>query len=704
MTENDPWFERELQKVDRELLEVEKQLSKLTIKRRKLLELKESLKNKQLQKKAQELSSQDWEGEEYPWSAKVREILKKTFKLRDFRPQQLRTINAILSKQDVLLLAPTGGGKSLCFQLPACVTSGITIVISPLLSLCEDQIWSLARLGIDARMLNSTTDKESSSTIHKLLSEKGSNCPMKLLYVTPERLAKSKRFMNCLQKAHGFKKLDRFAIDEVHCCSQWGHDFRPDYKFLGTLKTLFPDIPILGVTATATQKVIADVQKMLNIKHSLLFSAPFNRPNLYYHVLEKPSEKEKVIELLADLLKNRYKGMSGIIYTFSIKDAEELTSELLQRDIRVRPYHANLDSDKRTRIHSRWLNGEIQAVIGTVAFGMGIDKSNVRFVIHHTIGKSMENFYQESGRAGRDANYAECILLYRLPDIFKITTMMFSEHTGLKNAYSMVEYCINGSKCRRTLIAAHFSDVWEEYSCGKMCDHCYYADRPQGRKIDVTEDCRALRRIIRRADELKQNLTALKLVDAWLGKGPSTLRFEAVPSYERFYAEQIIAFLIINDYLKEEFNFTPYTTYSYIKVGPEIIPETGITFQCARIYKLPSAEKLNKTPTKARNSNLDDEEEAEEVVFVSSTEKKKRKRVVVEESSDDEEPLVTRSTPIAKRHSTNGVDESQMSVKEEESIEIYDELEETGRRTCIKSEGELIEVCEPLENDVIHLD
>lgn len=183
--------------------------------------------------------------------------------------------------------------------------------------------------------------------------------------------------MTTLQKAYGFNKLDRFAIDEVHCCSQWGHDFRPDYKFLGTLKTLFPDIPILGVTATATAKVIQDVQKMLNIRHALVFNAPFNRPNLYYHVLEKPSEKDRVNDILAELLKNRYRGQSGIIYTFSIKDAEDITSELLQRDVKVRPYHASLDASKRTRIHSRWLSGEIQAVVATVAFGMGIGMLNI---------------------------------------------------------------------------------------------------------------------------------------------------------------------------------------------------------------------------------------------------------------------------------------------------------------------------------------
>lgn len=558
-------------------------------------------------------------------------------------------------------------------------------------------------------MLNSTTDKESSNTIHKLLSEKSTTCPIKLLYVTPERLAKSKRFMNVLQKAHGLKRLDRFAIDEVHCCSQWGHDFRPDYKFLGTLKTLFPDIPILGVTATATQKVIADVQKMLNIKHSLLFNAPFNRPNLYYHVMEKPSEKDKIIELLAELLKNRYKGMSGIIYTYSIKDAEDLTSELLQRDVKVRPYHANLDADKRTRIHSRWLSGEIQAVIGTVAFGMGIDKSNVRFVIHHTIGKSMENFYQESGRAGRDGEYAECILLYRLPDIFKITTMMFSEYTGLKNAYSMIDYCINGLKCRRSLIAAHFSEVWEKYSCGKMCDHCSYSDRPKGPKVDIQSDCKALRRIIRRADDLKQNLTALKLVDAWYGKGPTNLRIETIPSYDRFYAEQILAFLIINDYLKEEFSFTPYATYSYLKVGPEIIPETGIMFQCSRVYKLPNPERLSSKVTPEKMTEVSMEISDEEVVFVS--EKKKRKRVI-QESSDEssaDEPVM-KSTPNSKRQSSQSSHNGSFKEKREKSIEIFDEHNQLAggseRRslTDVHSQEDLIVVSDQLESNVIDLD
>lgn len=222
--------------------------------------------------------------ESFPWSTEIRILLKETFKLSEFRPQQLQAINAILSNNDVLLLAPTGGGKSLCYQLPALYSTGLTVVVSPLLALMQNQIWALQKLGIDAEMLDQQTDRAKTNAILKMMSEGKDHCNLKMLYVTPERMAKSKRFLTALQKAFFAGKLNMIAIDEVHCCSSWGHDFRPDYKFLGTLKTMFPSVPLLGVTATATSKVIVDVQKMLNIQDCLVLRAPFNRPNLFYHV------------------------------------------------------------------------------------------------------------------------------------------------------------------------------------------------------------------------------------------------------------------------------------------------------------------------------------------------------------------------------------------------------------------------------------
>ncbi|XP_018394045.1 PREDICTED: ATP-dependent DNA helicase Q1-like [Cyphomyrmex costatus] len=555
----------EINAIDYELQQIENELQKLQDRKKLLTQRKEKLRDDALLKKSFSLSKKNWDNTDFAWSIKLTETLKNVFKIEKLRELQLPTMNAIMSKEDVILIMPTGGGKSLCYQLPAVISKGITIVVSPLISLMEDQLYGLHKLDIKANMLCAKADKESVKTAMTALMDK--NSPLKLIYVTPEYMAKSNRFMNKLQKAYELGHLERFAIDEVHCCSQWGHDFRPDYKFLGVLKSMFPGIPILGLTATAPAKIIVDVQKMLDISGCLVLRAPFNRPNLYYEVRRKPADKETCLAMIENLLKNRFNGKSGIIYTTTIKDAEQLTTDLRDRGVKVGCYHAMLEANYRSEVYSKWMSGKYQVVVATIAFGLGIDKPDVRFVIHHCVSKSMENFYQESGRAGRDGKKSVCLVLYRLADIFKLSTMVFQDKVGLQNLYKVLAYCLDQTSCRRSLIATHFEENWKENDCAEMCDHCR---KPGVRKqIDVAQYCRQLYQIMTKAVQNEIRLTALKLVDAWYGKGVSSLRVSNVPNFTRETGEAIIGYLLINGYLQEDFHFSAYSTISYLKRGPK---------------------------------------------------------------------------------------------------------------------------------------
>lgn len=558
--------EDEIAAIDYELTQIEGEQQKLEDRKKVLTLRKEKLRDDALLKKSLSLAKKNWNSEDFPWSKSLKKTLLNTFKINKLRELQLPTMNAIMSGEDIILIMPTGGGKSLCYQLPALISKGVTVVISPLISLMEDQLYGLKKINVKAMMLKAKAEKTDVKAIMTALTDQSSD--LRLIYATPEYIAKSNRFMGKLQKAYEMKRLDRFAIDEVHCCSQWGHDFRPDYKFLGILKSMFPGVPILGLTATAPAKIIVDVQKMLDIRGCLVLRASFNRPNLYYEVRRKPAEKELCLSMLANLLKHRFSGKSGIIYTTTIKDAEELTTDLKARGLRVGCYHAMLDADFRSRIHSKWLSGEYQAVVATIAFGLGIDKPDVRFVIHHCISKSMENFYQESGRAGRDGRKAACIVLYRLADIFRLSTMVFQDRVGLQNLYKMLDYCLDQSSCRRSLIARHFEESWTKDDCSQMCDHCRSPKKKK--EIDVGPYCRQLYQILTKAVQSETRLTPLKLIDAWYGKGLVALRVTTVPipKFPREMGEAIVGHLLTTGYLQEDFHFA-FTTITYLKRGPK---------------------------------------------------------------------------------------------------------------------------------------
>ncbi|XP_077357391.1 ATP-dependent DNA helicase Q1 isoform X2 [Festucalex cinctus] len=566
--------EAELELVELQIAELLEKKTDLTLRKNTLLcKLEEacdaasaSSSSSQTSQTDSEISTEEmqhYDGTDFAWSKDVTQHLKDSFHLSEFRPLQLRAINLTLSGKDLFLVMPTGRGKSLCYQLPAISSDGFTLVVTPLISLMEDQIMYLKSINVAAEMLNASSSKEHSKSV--LAGMICKTTPFKLLYVTPEKIAKSKMFMSRLEKANNANLLSRIAVDEVHCCSQWGHDFRPDYKLLGILKRQFPKVPVIGLTATATSSILEDCAKILCVQKPVSLTASFNRTNLYYEVRAKVSDAA-LIDDIASLIKNRYKDQSGIIYVFSQKDAESVTSELQQRNILAAPYHANLNPDNKSRTHRKWTSGKIQVVVATVAFGMGIDKANVRFVIHHTISKSVENYYQESGRAGRDDLPADCIVYYGFADIFRISTMVVMENVGQKKLNQMVAYCQNVDRCRRSLLAVHFDEAWDEKQCNQMCDTC--RNRKDVVLMDITQHARQVVQILELAASMDEKLTPLKLVEAWMGKGPTKHRkLTETTTLSRPQAEDVIVYLLLQAYLREEFSFTPYTTYFYFILG-----------------------------------------------------------------------------------------------------------------------------------------
>jgi ATP-dependent DNA helicase RecQ len=422
-----------------------------------------------------------------PVDPAVRRTLRTVFGFESFRPNQEEIVGSILKGRDVFAVMPTGGGKSLCYQLPALLREGTTVVISPLISLMKDQVDAARENGIAAAFLNSSLGPQEISDLYRRL--KGDQ--IKLLYIAPERFAMP-QFAEALKSV----PLALFAIDEAHCISEWGHDFRPDYLALSRIPELFPGVPMAAFTATATGKVQQDIIAKIGLRSPHVVRASFNRPNLFYRVEPKAGVDQQLLRFLKE-----HEGESGIVYR-TTRDSVAATAEFLASEgVKALPYHAGLSAEERERNQEAFNRDEAQVVVATIAFGMGIDKSNVRFVVHADLPRHIEAYYQETGRAGRDGEPAQCLLFFGRGDIPKIRYFIDKTQDERERAIALeklnqIVRFASHNVCRRRQLLAFFGEVYSEPNCG-ACDVCM----GNVKQVDITTDAQIVMSAVARTGE-----------------------------------------------------------------------------------------------------------------------------------------------------------------------------------------------------------
>lgn len=427
------------------------------------------------------------------------EILKQVFGYDEFRHGQKEVIDNILQGKDSLVLMPTGGGKSLCYQIPALALPGLTVVVSPLISLMKDQVDALVASGVAATFINSSLPREKLLQIYRDLQDN----KYKLLYVAPERLMQ----INFIERLHSLP-LNLIAVDEAHCVSHWGHDFRQDYRLLGQLKQHFPSVPVMGLTATADIATRADIQQQLNLQSPFVFRSSFDRPNIRYNLLAKYKAVDQLIQYV--------KGQdgSGIVYCNSRAKVDELSVKLANQGVRAAGYHAGLEPEIREKIQRDFIQDNVDVIVATVAFGMGINKSNVRFVVHFDLPRSIESYYQETGRAGRDGMPAEALLLFDEKDAARIRQWIAmgdntSRHEVELQKFAAMEAFADTQTCRRQVLLNYFSE-YSSADCGN-CDIC--VDPPK--RYDGSVEAQIVLSCVLR---LQQRVVSQYVIDVLRGK------------------------------------------------------------------------------------------------------------------------------------------------------------------------------------------
>ncbi len=449
--------------------------------------------------------------------------LQEYFGLDSFRGEQEEIIQSLLSGNDTFVIMPTGGGKSLCYQLPAMISEGVAIIVSPLIALMKNQVDLVRSYSSNdevAHFLNSTLNKKEIKEVHDDLK----SGKTKMLYVAPETLTKedNRSFFSDLN-------ISFFAVDEAHCISEWGHDFRPEYRRLREMMNVIsPDIPVIALTATATPKVQSDIVKNLELRKPRIFISSFNRANLYYEILPKVKKEDTLKSIVRFIVQN--KGKSGIIYTLNRKTTEELAELLVQNGIKAVAYHAGLDSKLRAQRQDLFLKEDTQVIVATIAFGMGIDKPDIRFVIHFNIPKSIENYYQETGRAGRDGLEGKCILYYSHKDVSKLEHLMRDKplterEVGAQLINETVAYAESGV-CRRKTLMSYFGETYGQENCGS-CDNCLHPKE----RVEAKDDAVKVLKVVRVLDERFATDYTVNIIAGRLTPQVQMYRHDVLPEF-----------------------------------------------------------------------------------------------------------------------------------------------------------------------------